>query len=52
MASKRNFARQNNTAFGPEDRLKLLSKLWISVENTRSITYMTAHFPDLVQVLQ
>jgi hypothetical protein len=28
-ASKRNFARRNNTALGPEDRLKLLSKLWI-----------------------
>ena len=28
-ASKRNFARRNNTALGSEDRLKLLSKLWI-----------------------
>jgi hypothetical protein len=34
-ASKRNFARRNNTALGPEDRLKLLSKLWIWVENTK-----------------
>jgi hypothetical protein len=33
-ASKRNFGRRNNTALGPEDRLKLLSKLWIWVENT------------------
>jgi hypothetical protein len=28
-ASKRNIARRNNTALGPEGRLKLLSKLWI-----------------------
>ena len=26
---KRNIARWNNTALGPADRLKLLSKLWI-----------------------
>ena len=35
--SKRNFARRNNTALGPEDRLKFLSKLWILVENTQKI---------------
>jgi hypothetical protein len=28
-SSKRNIARRNNTALGTEDRLKLLSKLWI-----------------------
>jgi hypothetical protein len=33
-ASKRNIARRNITALRPEDRLKLLSKLWIWVENT------------------
>jgi hypothetical protein len=32
-----NFARRDNTAVGPEDRLKLLSKLWILVENTKKI---------------
>jgi hypothetical protein len=36
-ASKRNFARRNNTALGPEDRLKLLSILWLWVENTNKI---------------
>jgi hypothetical protein len=36
-AYKRNFARRDNTALGPEDRLRLLSKLWISVENTKNI---------------
>ena len=34
-ASKRNIARRNNTALGPEDRLKLFSQLWIWVENTK-----------------
>ena len=34
---KRDIARWNNTALGPEDRLKLLSKLWIWVENTKNI---------------
>ena len=36
-ASKGNIARRNNTALEPEDRLKLLSKLWIWVENTPKI---------------
>jgi hypothetical protein len=35
-ASKRNFAKWNNAALGPEDILKLLSKLWIKVENTKN----------------
>jgi hypothetical protein len=35
FCTKRNFARRNNTVLGPEDRLKLLSKLWLWVENTK-----------------
>ena len=38
-ASKRNYARRNETALGPQDRLRLLSKL-MSNKTTSKLSYM------------